>query len=54
MSLFIGTLAFADPANATYVRIGVLSGSTVSGVLGIILLKMALNRMKADANLKTT
>lgn len=54
MSLFIGTLAFADPANATYVRIGVLSGSTVSGILGLILLKMALNRMKADANTRAS
>jgi NhaA family Na+:H+ antiporter len=53
MSLFIGTLAFADPANATYVRIGVLSGSTVSGILGVVLLNIALKRMKADANAKT-
>lgn len=54
MSLFIGTLAFADPANATYVRIGVLSGSTVSGILGIVLLKIALARMKAEANMKAS
>lgn len=54
MSLFIGTLAFADASNATYVRIGVLSGSTVSGIMGIILLKMALARMKAEANMKAS
>lgn len=54
MSLFIGTLAFADPANAAYVRIGVLSGSTVSAILGIILLKIALADMRTASNLRAS
>ena len=52
MSLFIGTLAFANPAHAAYVRIGVLSGSTVSAIMGMVLLKMALNHMKAEASIR--
>lgn len=38
MSLFIGTLAFPDPEHAAEIRIGVLSGSTISALLGYILL----------------
>lgn len=38
MSLFIGTLAFTDVAMATPVRLGVLSGSCLSAVAGIIIL----------------
>ena len=34
MSLFIGTLAFDDPMHAVGVRIGVLLGSMVSGIVG--------------------
>jgi NhaA family Na+:H+ antiporter len=41
MSLFIGTLAFADPANAAAVRFGVLSGSLLSGITGYWLLRLA-------------
>ena len=41
MSLFIGTLAFADPANAAAIRFGVLSGSLLSGVAGYWLLRLA-------------
>jgi NhaA family Na+:H+ antiporter len=41
MSLFIGTLAFADPANAAAVRFGVLSGSLLSGMMGYWLLRLA-------------
>ncbi len=40
MSLFIGNLAFTDPAFATDVRLGVLSGSLLSGLLGFALLRM--------------
>lgn len=39
MSLFIGTLAFSDPAYATAVRIGVLSGSILSGFAGYAILR---------------
>lgn len=43
MSLFIGTLAFSDPEHAAAVRIGVLSGSTLSAILGYIVLRYALS-----------
>ncbi len=38
MSLFIGTLAFADPAHASQVRLGVLGGSLLSACLGYLVL----------------
>jgi Na+:H+ antiporter, NhaA family len=41
MSLFIGDLAFADPALETLVKLGVLSGSAVSAIVGYIVLRMA-------------
>ncbi len=39
MSLFIGTLAFADPEHQRYVRLGVLSGSILSGIVGFLSLR---------------
>lgn len=41
MSLFIGMLAFSDPARAADVRIGVLSGSLLSAIVGYVLLRRA-------------
>lgn len=43
MSLFIGTLAFGEVGtqHAALVRFGVLAGSTVSGILGYCLLRLA-------------
>jgi Na+:H+ antiporter, NhaA family len=41
MSLFIGTLAFPDPAYAVDVRIGVLVGSLSSALLGYALLRFS-------------
>ncbi|MEQ8388169.1 MAG: Na+/H+ antiporter NhaA [Alphaproteobacteria bacterium] len=41
MSLFIGTLAFSDPAYAVDVRIGVLGGSLISALTGYLLLRFA-------------
>jgi len=38
MSLFIGSLAFSDDASLVAVRLGVLSGSMVSAVLGSVML----------------
>jgi len=42
MSLFIGTLAFTDPAYDVPVRLGVLGGSLVSAVLGFALLTVGV------------
>ncbi len=42
MSLFIGTLAFSDPENAAAVRMGVLTGSLLSALIGVIVLRLAL------------
>ena len=41
MSLFIGTLAFNDPALADQVRLGVLAGSIVSALMGYAVLRWA-------------
>lgn len=41
MSLFIGTLAFAQPAYINMVKIGVLTGSFIAGALGYFVLKHA-------------
>ncbi len=41
MSLFIGTLAFEGPEQAAAVRIGVLSGSLLSGLLGFLVVRLA-------------
>lgn len=40
MSLFIGSLAFAPPLYAVEVKLGVLAGSLLSGVLGYTLLRL--------------
>lgn len=42
MSLFIGTLAFTDSDLAAAVRIGVLAGSLLSALAGVIVLRAAL------------
>lgn len=47
MSLFIGSLAFADPAQAAQVRIGVLGGSFLSGLAGYLVLRHASGRERA-------
>ncbi|MEM7178272.1 MAG: Na+/H+ antiporter NhaA [Pseudomonadota bacterium] len=41
MSLFIGTLAFTDVANQNAVRLGVIGGSLLSGLLGAAVLMLA-------------
>jgi NhaA family Na+:H+ antiporter len=48
MSLFIGTLAFEDAELLNGVRLGVLMGSILSGVLGYTLLRIFSK--KGDAN----
>jgi len=47
MSLFIGNLAFADPALVDAVKLGVLSGSTVAALAGYFLLRSALPQRPA-------
>jgi NhaA family Na+:H+ antiporter len=41
MSLFIGGLAFADPAMLAQVKLGVLAGSALSAVAGVTVLRLA-------------
>jgi NhaA family Na+:H+ antiporter len=50
MSLFIGTLAFDDPAYADHVRIGVLGGSLLSAVVGALVLWLAPAAVRRDAD----
>ena len=40
MSLFIGNLAFVDPDQIETVKLGVISGSLISGLLGFCLLRL--------------
>ena len=47
MSLFIGNLAFIDPAQIDAVKIGVLAGSTIAALAGYLLLNRALPREAA-------
>jgi NhaA family Na+:H+ antiporter len=47
MSLFIGGLSFSDPALMNEVRVGVLSGSVLSAILGYSALKLA-NKRNSD------
>lgn len=42
MSLFIGNLAFADPAQVDAVKLGVLAGSLIAAVSGYLLLRSTL------------
>ncbi|NQZ47641.1 MAG: Na+/H+ antiporter NhaA, partial [Erythrobacter sp.] len=42
MSLFIGNLAFAEPAMIDAVKLGVLSGSLIAAVAGFAILKAML------------
>jgi NhaA family Na+:H+ antiporter len=49
MSLFIGFLAFDDPARQEQVRFGVIAGSVLSAVWGAVLLTMIGRRDRAGA-----
>ncbi len=53
MSLFIGMLAFSSPEMATQIRIGVLSGSLVCGVVGYLVLRAAIPKT-ADTQSQTS
>lgn len=47
MSLFVGALAFTDPALATPVRLGVYAGSIFSALLGLLILIKTLPKSTA-------
>ena len=49
MSLFIGNLAFADPALIDQVKLGVLSGSLVAALAGVAILMGAGNKIEQEA-----
>lgn len=53
MSLFIGTLAFSDIEHARSVRLGVMSGSILSGLLGYAVLKVAMRRSAVPVSAAT-
>ena len=44
MSLFIGALAFTDPALQAPVRVGVYAGSVFVACMGLLLLALSLSR----------
>lgn len=46
MSLFIGLLAFSDPAVQDHVKIGILMGSITAGALGALCLAAFGRRAK--------
>ncbi|WP_296014394.1 Na+/H+ antiporter NhaA [uncultured Agrobacterium sp.] len=50
MSLFIGLLAFNDPAVQDHVKIGILMGSLVSGLTGALILAMASRRQPVPSH----
>jgi NhaA family Na+:H+ antiporter len=47
MSLFIGSLAFAEPEQQNAVRLGVLVGSALSATAGYLMLRFAVGRTEA-------
>jgi NhaA family Na+:H+ antiporter len=50
MSLFIGALAFSDPAAIDATKIGVLTGSLASAVVGFLVLRACGTRAGAAEN----
>ena len=48
MSLFIGTLAYSTSQFDAQIRLGVLFGSLASGLLGLVILKLATGARNAD------
>ncbi len=49
MSLFIGTLAFDTSDQLNQVRLGVLIGSVISGVIGYLVLRQSFSTASSDA-----
>jgi NhaA family Na+:H+ antiporter len=44
MSLFIGNLAFGDPAQIAAVKMGVLGGSVFAALMGVAFLRAAADK----------
>ncbi len=53
MSLFVGALAYTDPALATPVRLGVYAGSIFSAVIGLTILARSLPKELSPDQIKT-
>jgi NhaA family Na+:H+ antiporter len=49
MSLFIGGLAFPDPEHVVEMRLGVIGGSILSALMGLLVLTIATRRRAATA-----
>ncbi len=54
MSLFVGALAFTDPALATPVRLGVYAGSITAALVGLAILAVALPKTAAPQSLDSS
>jgi NhaA family Na+:H+ antiporter len=52
MSLFIGMLAFPDTHASGHVKLGVLSGSLISAVLGYLVLSRTNTRLRRGVTLR--
>jgi NhaA family Na+:H+ antiporter len=48
MSLFIGTLAFSDAEHAAQLRLGVLAGSLLSALVGYLVLRLSVPRLRGS------
>lgn len=50
MSLFIGLLAFSDQEMINSAKIGILTGSAISAIMGFVVLRMTTNHPDADCD----
>ena len=48
MAIFVANLAFANPADITAAKVGILSASTIAGVLGYLFLAIQAKRAKQE------
>jgi NhaA family Na+:H+ antiporter len=47
MAIFIGNLAFTSPVLLGEAKLAILTGSTVSGILGLVVGRLVLRRVDA-------
>jgi NhaA family Na+:H+ antiporter len=50
MSLFVASLAFNDPHHVAQAKVGILTGSVLSGVIGYFFLTSTDERQEANKN----